>query len=299
MARAVRFRKESHTEFYKVFSGMCQTRSSWEVWADFVAMTALTIAHAFDREDQTHDDREQEYIRTIKRYSKNEQEGFPKLFALTVEALEAEPDQDFLGEMFMALDLGNHWKGQFFTPYSICRMMSEITITDLEARIEKKGWVGIQDPCCGAGALLIATRNTMVRQKRGPREALYVAQDVDRTAALMCYIQLSLLGCAGYVVVADSLLNPVVGPGGNPLLISPMPGQEIWLMPALYDEVWAARIQWERTRLALESLGIMKSPPEPGQPEPEPAPAPLESTQAPEPDPLPLNEGAGGQLTLF
>ena len=299
MARAVRFRKESHTEFYKVFSGMCQTRSSWEVWADFVAMTALTIAHAFDREDQTHDDREQEYIRTIKRYSKNEQEGFPKLFALTVEALEAEPDQDFLGEMFMALDLGNHRKGQFFTPYSICRMMSEITITDLEARIEKKGWVGIQDPCCGAGALLIAARNTMVRQKRGPREALYVAQDVDRTAALMCYIQLSLLGCAGYVVVADSLLNPVVGPGGNPLLISPMPGQEIWLMPALYDEVWAARIQWERTRLALESLGIMKSPPEPGQPEPEPAPAPLESTQAPEPDPLQLNEGAGGQLTLF
>ena len=73
-------------------------------------------------------------------------------------------------------------------------------------------------------------------------------------------------------------------------------------MPALYDEVWAARIQWERTRLALESLGIMKSPPESGeleQPEPEPTPALLKSAQAPEPDPLPLNEGAGGQLTLF
>lgn len=262
-------------------------------------MTALTLANAFDREGPTHDEREQEYIRTIKRYSKAEQEGFPKLFALTVEALEAEPDQDFLGEMFMGLDLGNHWKGQFFTPYNVCRMMAEITVTDLEARIEKKGWVGIQDPCCGAGALLIAARNTMVRQKLGPRNALYVAQDVDRTAALMCYIQLSLLGCAGYVVVADSILNPVVGPGGTPLLISPMPGQEIWLMPALYDEVWAARIQWERTRLALESLGIMKSPPEPGQPEPEPILAQLESAQAPEPEPLPLNEGAGGQLTLF
>ena len=70
-------------------------------------------------------------------------------------------------------------------------------------------------------------------------------------------------------------------------------------MPALYDEVWAGRIQWERTWLALESLGIMESPPEPGQPEPEPTPAPLNSAQAPEPDPLSLNEGAGGQLTLF
>lgn len=299
MARAVRFRKESQTEFCKVFSGMCQTKSSWEVWADFVAMAALAISNAFDREGPTHDSREQEYIRTIKRYNRNEQEGFPKLFALTVEALEAEPDQDFLGEMFMGLDLGNHWKGQFFTPYNICRMMSEITVTDLEARIEKKGWVGIHDPCCGAGALMIAARNTMVRHKLRPGNALYVAQDVDRTVALMCYIQLSLLGCAGYVVVADSLLNPVVGPGRTSLLISPMPGQEIWLMPALYDEVWAARIQWERTRLALENLGIMESLTEPGQPEPEPTPVPLKPAQVPEPDPLPLNEGVGGQLTLF
>ena len=111
-----------------------------------------------------------------------------------MEALDDEPDQDFLGEMFMGLNLGNHWKGQFFTPYNICRMMSEITVTDLEARIEKNGWVGIHDPCCGAGALLIAARNTMVRNKLGPAVALYVAQDIDRTAALMCYLQLSLFG---------------------------------------------------------------------------------------------------------
>lgn len=290
MAHAVRFRKESHTEFYKVFSRMCQIRSSWEVWADFVAMTALTIANAFDREGPTHDEREQEYIRTIKRYSKREQEGFPKLFALTVEALEAEPEQDFLGEMFMGLDFGNHWKGQFFTPYNVCRLMADMALEGVEARIEKRGWVGVCDPCCGAGALLIAARNTMVRQKLGFRDALYVAQDIDRTAALMCYIQLSLLGCAGYVVVADSLLNPVVVPRKTPLLISPMPGQEIWLMPALYDEVWAGRAKWERMWLMLESLEVIKSPQESKRAEPEPAP---------EPGAIPLNEGPSGQLMLF
>ena len=244
MARTVRFLKDSQVEFSKLFSELCRMKSSWEAWTDFVAMSATTIANAFDQEGPTHDEREQKYINTIKRYSKAEQEIFPKLFAVMVEALEHEPDQDFLGEMFMGLNMGDHWKGQFFTPYNVCRMMSEITVTDLEDRIEKKGWVGINDPCCGAGALLIAARNTMVRHKRGPRDALYVAQDIDRTAALMCYIQLSLLGCAGYVVVGDSLLHPVVGPGGNPLLISPTPEQEIWLMPAFYDEVWAARIQW-------------------------------------------------------
>lgn len=300
MARTVRFFKDSQVEFSKLFSELCRMKSTWEAWADFVAMSATTIANGFDREGPTHDEREQQYIKTIKRYSRAEQEIFPKLFAVMVEALEAEPDQDFLGEMFMGLELGNHWKGQFFTPYNVCRLMSEITITDLEDRIEKKGWVGINDPCCGAGALLIAARNTMVRNKRGPRDALYVAQDIDRTAALMCYIQLSLLGCAGYVVVGDSLLNPTVGPGGNPLLISPTPGQEIWLMPALYDEVWAARIQWERLKLALESLGVMESPPEREVPEPKEKPQEAPALkEPPQPEPWILNEGAGGQLTLF
>lgn len=300
MARAVRFRRESQTEFAKLFSGLCNTKGSWEAWADFVSMVAITISNAFDQEGPTHDDREQEYIRTIKRYTKAEQEIFPKLFAVTVEAIEREPDQDFLGEMFMGLELGNHWKGQFFTPYNVCRMMSEITIVDLEDRIEKRGWVGINDPCCGAGALMIAARNTMVRHKKGPRDALYVAQDIDRTAALMCYIQLSLLGCAGYVVVGDSLLNPLAGT--SPLLISPSPEHEIWLMPALYDEVWCTRIQWERMRLMLESLGVMKSPPEPEQEAAAPEDDPPEVSPIKEPaqpEPPPLIEGAGGQLTLF
>lgn len=302
MARTVRFLKDSQVEFSKLFSELCRMKSSWEAWTDFVAMSATTIANAFDQEGPTHDEREQKYINTIKRYSKAEQEIFPKLFAVMVEALEHEPDQDFLGEMFMGLNMGDHWKGQFFTPYNVCRMMSEITVTDLEDRIEKKGWVGINDPCCGAGALLIAARNTMVRHKRGPRDALYVAQDIDRTAALMCYIQLSLLGCAGYVVVGDSLLHPVVGPGGNPLLISPTPEQEIWLMPAFYDEVWAARIQWERMKLVLEDRGVMKPPQEPEQEAPAPEDNPPEAPpieEPAEPEPVLLNEGAGGQLTLF
>ena len=105
--------------------------------------------------------------------------------------------------------------------------------------------------------MLIAARNAMVRRKLGPADALYVAQDIDRTAALMCYLQLSLLGCAGYVVVGDSLLHPTVGPGETPLLLSPTPEQEVWLMPALYGEVWAARIQWERVKLALDDLGVI------------------------------------------
>ena len=35
-------------------------------------------------------------------------------FAIVVEALERNPEQDFLGELYMELELGNHWKGQVF-----------------------------------------------------------------------------------------------------------------------------------------------------------------------------------------
>lgn len=295
MTRAVHFRKENQVDFSKQFSTLCNTKGSWEVWADFISMAAITISNAFDREGPTHDDREQQYLRTIKRYTKAEQEVIPQLFALLVEALENEPDQDFLGEMFMGLNLGNHWKGQFFTPYNVCRMIAEMQIDGIETRIERQGWVGIGDPCCGAGALLIAARNAMVRRKLGPSTALYVAQDIDRTAALMCYLQLSLLGCAGYVVVADSLLYPVVGPGHSPLLISPMPEQEIWVTPALYMEPWPTRIQWERMKLALENMGVMNTgsgPPKEDTQEPPPKAEPPPAVQV-------FNETTGGQLTLF
>ncbi len=246
--KTVRFQKRSQAEFARQFTSLCNVKSSWEVWADFVTMSATAIANALDRQGETHDAREKEYLSIINRYPKAEQQIFPELLAKLVEALEEEPEQDFLGEMFMSLELGSHWKGQFFTPYSICQLMAAITIDSRADQIAVRGWTSINDPCCGAGALLIAARNEMAKRGLGPRQALYVAQDIDRTAALMCYLQLSLLGCAGYVVVGDTLTQPSVGPTGSPLLIAPAEGQEVWLMPAFYDEVWAYRVQFEKVK---------------------------------------------------
>lgn len=246
--KTVHFRKRSQAEFARVFTTLCSTKSSWRVWSDFITLSALSIANACDQQGETHDARESEYLRIIGQYTKPEQQTIPELFARLVMALEEDPEQDFLGEMFMALELGSHWKGQFFTPYSICQLMAAMTIQDREPEIQERGWSAVNDPCCGAGALLIAARNDMVKRGLGPRQVLYVAQDIDRTAALMCYLQLSLLGCAGYVVVGDTLTQPSVSPTGSPLLIAPAPGQEVWLMPAFYDEVWVYRVQFEKLK---------------------------------------------------
>ena len=70
------------------------------------------------------------------------------------------------------------------------------------------------------------------------QNAIFVAQDVDRTAALMCYIQLSLLGCPGYVIVGNTLTNPAVGSVLNPIC---QDGQEIWYTPMYATEIWNMR----------------------------------------------------------
>jgi hypothetical protein len=42
-------------------------------------------------------------------------------------------------------------------------------------------------------------------------DVLFVGQDVDPVVARMCYIQMSLLGMPGYVIIGNSLLYPPTG----------------------------------------------------------------------------------------
>ena len=239
MAKTVRHLRDSQNEFQKVFSQLCDTKSSWQVWSDFVEMTAIAISNRFEIREKVKQEREARYLTIIGQYSKSEQQIFPQLVALLVTALEREAEQDFLGEMFMALELGSHWKGQFFTPYSVCKAMANITIADAKDEIAQKGWVSVNDPACGAGATLIAARNCLELAGIGGTQAFFIGQDIDRTAAMMCYIQLSLLGCAGYVVIADTLVHPVTGPLLWPNLTE---HQDAWFMPLNFaDPVWVLR----------------------------------------------------------
>lgn len=243
MAKVVRHLRDSQMEFQKVFSKLCNTKSSWQAWSDFVEMTAIAISNRFEIRVDVKQDREKRYHDIIGQYSKSEQAVFPELVGILVMALEREPEQDFLGEMFMALELGSHWKGQFFTPYSVCKAMAKINVQDARDKIGMKGYVSVNDPACGAGATLIAARNALELDGIGGTQAFFVGQDLDRTAAMMCYIQLSLLGCAGYVVIADTLIHPVTGPMLWPNLTE---HQDAWFMPLNFiDPVWALR--WSRT----------------------------------------------------
>ena len=82
----------------------------------------------------------------------------------------------------------------------------------------------VNDCCCGAGCLLIAFANEARKAKMDfQNRIVFVAQDLDFTAAMMCYIQLSLLGCKAIVKVGNSLTDPFIP--------ADLEGSDVWYSP--------------------------------------------------------------------
>lgn len=163
------------------------------------------------------EERERTYLSIVKKYESKEVMLFPKLLALTTEALEAEY-QDFLGQQFMSLDMGSKWHGQFFTPYPICRMMAEMTF-DLSL-FDEKEVVTVNEPTCGGGAMIIAICEYLKEKKINFQHRLrVVCQDISAVAAHMCYIQLSLLGCPAQVLIGNTLKVECHTKYGTPMAI--------------------------------------------------------------------------------
>ena len=197
---------------------MCRTRNPLRAWTDCITMIACTISNSVDKE--MFDQREQLYMHTIEKYTKEELDDVTRLFNIIVDALEDDPEQDFLGELYSKLELQNKQLCQLFTPYYVAEAMAKMTREKITDAITEKGFASVNDPCCGAGVMLIAAAN--VAREEGvnyQHKMVFVAQDIDFTAAMMCYIQLSLLGCVGFVGVGNTLTEP-------------RPSREnIWYMP--------------------------------------------------------------------
>lgn len=237
---------EPKKEFLHTFKRLTYTHNSWDVWRDLVVMYACSISNALDSQHYTK--REERYLQTIKKYNEREQKMFPELAALVVIALEDNPEQDFLGDIFMELNLGNKSRGQFFTPYCICEPMAAITVGDILSRVKENGYATINDPCCGAGATLIAAAHEARKQLEKANMnyhnyILLVGQDIDEIAALMCYIQLSLLGVAACIKVGNSLTDPMTGNDSM---------DNYWFTPIYFSDVWVMRRMFHEVDSLLE-----------------------------------------------
>lgn len=174
-----------------------------EVFRDFCELSALSISNAVDRSQ--FEAREARYLDIIRRYQRSEVDAFPQMLGLLVQSLEAR-FHDALGALFMDLELGDHWKGQFFTPYELASFMARLTLGDVRPQVEARGFIAINEPACGAGAMVIACADAMLSQDVNYQQVMHVtAQDIDLTACHMAYIQLSFLHIPAIVVHGNSL----------------------------------------------------------------------------------------------
>lgn len=227
--------KDIRKNFLQTFNQLTKRYRAFDVWRDFIIMFACSLSNPVDK---THyEEREERYLKIIKKYNKQEQEKFPELAAYVVMALEENPEQDFLGSIFMELNLGNKSSSQFFTPYHVCEMMAKMTEEDVVSSVKEKGYITITDPCCGAGDTLIAAVNEAKKQLAKENlnfqnYILIVAQDIDEIVALMCYIQLYLLGVAAYIKVGDVFTQPISTDDSR---------ENYWFTMMYFSDVWSIR----------------------------------------------------------
>lgn len=190
-------------ELVKMIRETAHRYRTWEIFRDFCEMAALEISNAVDLFQRG--DRAKRYAEICKRYNQDELAQFPKMFAAVVDSLEAGIS-DCLGPVFMDLELGSHWKGQYFSPPDLAKMLAAITIPDPKAELAEKQFVTVSEPAAGSGTMVIALAEHLLESGVNYQDKMHVtATDVDATAVHMCYVQLSLIHCPAVVVHGNTL----------------------------------------------------------------------------------------------
>ena len=89
-------RGEAQKELVKKFEVFTSKgRSRWQVWSDWITISAIAVSNATDKSH--FDEREQQYMTIVKKYTKQEVDAFADMFSILVMALEDNLEQDFLG----------------------------------------------------------------------------------------------------------------------------------------------------------------------------------------------------------
>ncbi|WP_060763807.1 N-6 DNA methylase [Pseudomonas fluorescens] len=200
----------------------------WDVFADFCEMGALAMSNSVDLAQRN--EREKRYMSVIKKYEPSEVHRFPQMLAELTMAMEYGPD-DVLGQVFGELELGNSSRGQFFTPYPVCKLMASQLFgdgADLRKRLDERGFITVNEPASGAGAMVIAIAEALGDKGFNYQRCLHVtAQDVDSRAVHMTYLQLSLLHIPAILILGNTLA---------------LEERELWYTPAHVMGLWRARL---------------------------------------------------------
>jgi len=228
-----------------LIEGLASRRRTHTVFTDFCELSALSISNAVDWAQR--DAREARYRQIAKGYSAQEMAAFPKLLAHLIGWLSGGLD-DCLGRLYMLLELGNDRTGQYFTPFDVSRAVAAILVGNVQAQVEREGFVTVCEPAVGSGGMVIALADEIARQGVNYQRAMHVtATDVDAAAVHMAFVQLSLLHVPAIVLHGNSLSQETWGH---------------WVTPAHVVHGWDRRLQrrFEASESGVDGAGAAASP---------------------------------------
>jgi len=149
----------------------------------------------------------------LDRYKRAEGEEFGRLLGLYVDAVEADPFRDILGELFMRLDVNSVRSGQFFTPEPIAEMMARMQFDEesFKRLVEEKGVVTVCDPAVGSGVMLLSFAKVVHQAlgRWGTGKLRLYGTDIDVRCVNMCRIQLRMNGLDSFGRMAGLLAGQV------------------------------------------------------------------------------------------
>lgn len=234
------------------------------VFADFVEMAAIALSNSVDKPQ--FDSREKRYLEIVGKYKPDEVQLFARMFAeltlsfehrlgvdegLAPGALPCPGNlTDVLGETYMMMGIGNDRAGQFFTPYSVSRLMAGISIGDRSEVIERDGFMRMQEPACGAGGMVIATADALLSIGQNYQQTMHATCiDIDARCVYMTYLQLSMMHIPAIIVHGNALTMEVWG---------------MWYTPAHILGGWQSKLRQRRQVDAMrEVLALDRSAVEP------------------------------------
>lgn len=193
--------EDARRQFVAVFMDTARNLRRWEVFSDFITLVASELDMARIRTPENIE-RSREICA---KYSESDISNLHALFGLMVCALEAK-FHDFLGAIFMELELGDDRNGQYFTPYNVQSLMAKLLMPDVDETIRREGFVTVSDPASGAAGMIVAYAEYLLEAGYNPSEQMFGSCiDIDPIAADMAFIQLSLLGIPAEVVTGNTL----------------------------------------------------------------------------------------------
>lgn len=214
------------TELAKLLRANTGRHRLFAVFRDFCELAALSLSNAVDRSH--YEQREARYLEIVGGYERQEVARFPLMLTHLVESLQGGL-KDSLGQIFMNLELGDDYKGQYFTPYSVAAFMAQVIAGDARATVAREGFITVCEPTVGAGGMLIGFAEALMNQEINYQQAMHAtAVDIDSTAVHMAYVQLSLLHVPAIVLHGNSLSLEV---------------WDYWVTPAHVLGLWDHRLR--------------------------------------------------------